>query len=96
MAAVRLSRELAPGMIERKSGIILHNASICATQPLGYEPIYNTTKAALVMFSKCLSNELAPHNIRVNAVNPGLVMTADWEKTARILTEGTGPPGTNT
>ncbi len=90
MAAVRLSRELAPGMIERKSGIILHNASICATQPLGYEPIYNTTKAALVMFSKCLSNELAPHNIRVNAVNPGLVMTADWEKTARILTEGTG------
>jgi NAD(P)-dependent dehydrogenase (short-subunit alcohol dehydrogenase family) len=28
-------------------------------------------------------------NIRVNAVNPGLVMTPDWIKTAKILTEGT-------
>ncbi|MFC3832787.1 MULTISPECIES: SDR family NAD(P)-dependent oxidoreductase [Deinococcus] len=88
MAAVRLSRSLAPLMIPRGGGAILNNASICATQPLGYEPIYNVTKAALVMFSKCLANELIPHGIRVNALNPGLVRTPDWEKTARILTEG--------
>ncbi len=89
MAAVRLSRALAPLMIARGGGVILNNASICATQPLYYEPIYNTTKAALVMFTKCLANELIPDNIRVNAVNPGLVMTPDWVKTAKILTEGT-------
>lgn len=89
MAAVRLSRLLAPMMQRRGGGVILNNASICATQPLGYEPIYNTTKAALVMFSKCLANELIPMNIRVNTVNPGLVMTPDWQKTAKILTEGT-------
>jgi NAD(P)-dependent dehydrogenase (short-subunit alcohol dehydrogenase family) len=65
MAAVRLSRLLAPLMKRRGGGVILNNASICATQPLGYEPIYNTTKAALVMFSKCLANELIPYNIRV-------------------------------
>jgi NAD(P)-dependent dehydrogenase (short-subunit alcohol dehydrogenase family) len=88
MAAVRLSRALAPSMRERGAGVILNNASICATQPLGYEPIYNVTKAALVMFSKCLANELIPYNIRVNAVNPGLVMTPDWQKTAKLLTEG--------
>lgn len=87
MAAVRLSRTLAPSMRSRGGGVILHNASICATQPLGYEPIYNTTKAALVMFAKCLANELIPFNIRVNTVNPGLVMTPDWQKTAKILTE---------
>ncbi len=51
MAAVRLARALAPGMRARGGGVILHNASICASQPLGYEPIYNVTKAALVMFS---------------------------------------------
>jgi NAD(P)-dependent dehydrogenase (short-subunit alcohol dehydrogenase family) len=90
MAAVRLARAFAPGMKSRGGGVILHNASICATQPLGYEPIYNVTKAALVMFSKCLANELIGDNIRVNAVNPGLVMTPDWQKTAKILTEGTG------
>jgi NAD(P)-dependent dehydrogenase (short-subunit alcohol dehydrogenase family) len=88
MAAVRLSRSLAPFMIQRGGGVILNNASICATQPLGYEPIYNTTKAALVMFSKCLAEELIPHNIRVNTVNPGLVLTPDWQKTAKILTQG--------
>ena len=88
MAAVRLSRALAPAMQRRGGGVILHNASICATQPLGYEPIYNVTKAALVMFSKCLANELIPFNIRVNTVNPGLVMTPDWQKTAKLLTEG--------
>jgi NAD(P)-dependent dehydrogenase (short-subunit alcohol dehydrogenase family) len=89
MAAVRLARALAPGMRSRGGGVILHNASICASQPLGYEPIYNVTKAALVMFSKCLANELIGDGIRVNAVNPGLVSTPDWEKTARLLTEGT-------
>lgn len=88
MAAVRLSRALAPGMKVRGGGVILNNASICASQPLGYEPIYNTTKAALVMFSKCLANELIGDNIRVNTVNPGLVMTPDWIKTARLLTAG--------
>ena len=88
MAAVRLARALAPAMQQRGGGVILHNASICATQPLGYEPIYNVTKAALVMFSKCLANELIPANIRVNTVNPGLVMTPDWQKTAKLLTAG--------
>ena len=90
MAAVRLSRGLAPGMRGRGGGVILNNASICAQQPLWYEPIYNTTKAALVMFSKNLANELIPFNIRVNALNLGLVLTPDWIKTATQLTEGTG------
>lgn len=89
MAAVRLSRSLAPLMKARGGGVILNNASICAAQPLGYEPIYNTTKAALVMFSKCLANELIPDNIRVNTVNPGLVLTPDWYKSATLLTKGT-------
>jgi len=90
MAAVRLSRALVPSMRKRGGGVIINNASICAKQPLGYEPIYNTTKAALVMFSKCLADELVGDNIRVNTVNPGLVLTPDWRKTATILGEKQG------
>lgn len=90
MAAIRLSRAMVPGMRKRGGGVILNTASICAKQPLGYEPIYNTTKAALVMMSKCLANELIKDNIRVNVVNPGLILTPDWKKTAGILTQGTG------
>ena len=88
MAAVRLARDLFPLMQKRGGGVILNNGSICASQPLGYEPIYNTTKAALAMFTKCLANEFIQYNIRVNLVNPGLVMTPDWIKTAKILTQG--------
>ena len=90
MAAVRLARGLAPVMKARGGGVILHNASICATQPLWYEPIYNTTKAALMMFSKCLATELVGDNIRVNCVNPGLILTPDWIKTAKQLTADKG------
>jgi len=85
MAAVRLGRGLVPQMKARGGGAILHNASICAVQPLWYEPIYNTTKAALMMFSKTLANEVVGDNIRVNTVNPGLVRTPDWVKTAKQL-----------
>ncbi len=90
MAAVRLSRGLVPQMREKGGGVILNNASICAVQPLSYEPIYNVTKAALMMFSKNLATEVIGEGIRVNCVNPGLVLTPDWMKTAKQLTADTG------
>ena len=90
MAAVRLARGIVPTMKSRGGGAILHNASICAVQPLWYEPIYNVTKAALLMFSKNLANEVIKDNIRVNTVNPGLILTPDWIKTAKQLSAGTG------
>jgi 3-oxoacyl-[acyl-carrier protein] reductase len=90
MASVRLARGLVPGMRRRGGGAIVHNASICAVQPLWYEPIYNVTKAALMMFSKTLATEVVGDNIRVNCVNPGLVLTPDWVKTANQLTADSG------
>jgi NAD(P)-dependent dehydrogenase (short-subunit alcohol dehydrogenase family) len=90
MAAVRLARGFVPMMRARGGGAILHNASICAVQPLWYEPIYNVTKAALLMFSKNLANEVIKDNIRVNTINPGLILTPDWIKTAKQLTAESG------
>ena len=89
MAAVRLARGLVPLMRKKGGGVILNNASICAKQPLYYEPIYNTTKAALMMLSKCMANEFIKDNIRVNCINPGLVLTPDWISTAKKLTVDT-------
>jgi NAD(P)-dependent dehydrogenase (short-subunit alcohol dehydrogenase family) len=90
MAAMRLARGLVPSMRQRGGGVILNNASICAAQPLWYEPIYNVTKAALVMLSKNMANEFIKDGIRVNAINPGFVLTPDWIKTAKQLTADTG------
>jgi NAD(P)-dependent dehydrogenase (short-subunit alcohol dehydrogenase family) len=90
MAAVRIARGLVPMMESRGGGAILNNASICATQPLWYEPIYNVTKAALLMLSKNMATEFIPKGIRVNTVNPGLILTPDWMKTAKQLSSDTG------
>ena len=91
MAAIRLSRALVPLMKERPGeGVIINVTSICAIQPLHYEPIYNVTKAALNMLSKCMAEEFIKDNIRVLAIAPGLVLTADWYKTAGILSKQEG------
>ena len=90
MAAMRLARGLVPSMRQRGGGVILNNASICAAQPLWYEPIYNVTKAALVMLSKTMASEFIKDGIRVNAINPGFVLTPDWIKTAKQLTVDKG------
>ncbi len=90
MSTVRTARAFVPYMEKRGGGVILNTASICATQPLWYEPIYNTTKAALLMLGKCMANELISKNIRVNTISPGLVLTPDWWKTAGILSEKEG------
>ena len=90
MAAIRTSRLLVPFMKKRGGGAIVNIASVCAKQPLDYEPIYNTTKAALVMLTKCLANELVHDNIHVNSICPGLIITPDWRKTATILSKDLG------
>lgn len=90
MAAMRLARCAVPLMRHQGGGVILHNASINAKQPSPTEPIYNVTKAALVMFSKCLANELIHENIRVNCVNPGMILTDGWILPAQKETTGTG------
>ena len=83
MAAGRISRALALQMEKKGGGAMINIASICAVQPSASEPIYNTTKAALMMLSKCLSNELISKNIRLNRVNPGLIQKPDWESRAQ-------------
>lgn len=90
MAAIRLSRGLLPLIKKSDCGVILNTASLCAKQPLDYEPIYNVTKSALVMLSKCMAEEFIDYNIRVNCINPGSTLTPDWKRTASILGEKEG------
>ena len=76
MCAVRLDRAFLPGMIERKSGAIVHITSIQRRLPL-YESTtaYAAAKAALANYSKSLANEFGPRGIRVNSVAPGFIET---------------------
>ena len=69
-----VSKAVAGGMIERKSGAIVNLSSIAARHGGGPgAALYSAAKAAVACFTKGLSKELAPHGIRVNAVSPGTV-----------------------
>ncbi len=88
LAAVRLDRLLAPAMLERGAGVILHVASIQRTLPLHASTIpYAAAKAALVTYSKALSKELGPHGVRVNVVSPGWIRTDAAERMVRRLAD---------
>jgi NAD(P)-dependent dehydrogenase (short-subunit alcohol dehydrogenase family) len=79
MATVRLARRLVPLMHRRGGGVILTNGSLCGKQPFPTNPIFSVTKAALMMLTKCLANEVARLNVRVNCVNPGPVFVEHWQ-----------------
>lgn len=75
-AAFSVSQAVAKGMIERGSGgAIVMLSSLSSTIAVNNQPIYTTTKAAMDQLTRCLAIELGPHKIRVNAVNPALVLT---------------------
>ncbi len=77
MAAVRFDRSLLPGMLEHRSGVILHIASIQHRLPLYDSTLaYAAAKAALSTYSKGLANEIGPNGVRVNLISPGFIETS--------------------
>lgn len=77
LAPIRLDRAFLPQMIERKSGVIIHIASIQGRLPLYDSTLaYAAAKAGLINYSKGLSNEVSPKGVRVLTVSPGWINTA--------------------
>jgi dehydrogenase/reductase SDR family member 4 len=74
-AALRLVRLTVPGMIERGGGSIINISSIAGLQPQPGGLLYSFTKAGLIMLTRSWAREFGTHNIRVNAIAPGLVQT---------------------
>jgi len=56
-------------------GTIVNIASIDAFHPSGALAHYDSSKGGLVMLTRALAKELAPHRIRVNAIAPGAIET---------------------
>lgn len=67
-------RAIGP-MIRQKYGVIINMSSIWGKEGASLEAAYSASKGAINSFTKALSKELAPSNIRVNAIAPGVVLT---------------------
>jgi glucose 1-dehydrogenase len=59
-----------------RGGAILNIASIEAPRPQPNHIAYSASKGALVMLTKAMALDLAPHGVRVNAIGPGVIETA--------------------
>lgn len=75
MGMVNVAHAVVPGMVERKAGTMVFIGSVAAQIGSPTDPPYSASKAANINFAHCLAKDLAPHGIRVNIVNPGMVQT---------------------
>lgn len=81
MSAVRSVDEALPALRQSKSPSILILGTMAASETFVAPMAYNAIKAALVTWSKQLSQQLAPEGIRVNCLSPGptLFKGSNWE-----------------
>lgn len=98
---VAACREVMPGMLRRRRGAITLISSVAAQRPGRGQALYAASKGAVESLARALAVELAPRNIRVNAVAPGVIdtdMTAELqalaptELTARVALGRLGRP----
>jgi len=74
----RAVRAVLPHMIARRSGDIVVTSSISGHQAIPWEPVYSATKHAVQAFVHGVRRQVAPHNVRVGALAPGMVLNELW------------------
>jgi len=75
MTCILVCREVAPEMMERRSGRIINIGSIAGLQGNSQSAIYSTAKAAVHEYTRCLAALLRHYNVTVNAIAPGDILT---------------------
>jgi NAD(P)-dependent dehydrogenase (short-subunit alcohol dehydrogenase family) len=70
-----LAKLCYPIMKQRGGGAVINIASIEGIKPSENLGIYSISKAALIMMTKVMANEMGKANIRVNAICPGYIKT---------------------
>ena len=73
-APFRLMREAAPALA-RSRGAIVNVSSVTGLRAFPNVLAYCASKAAIDQVTRCAALELAPKGVRVNAVNPGVVIS---------------------
>lgn len=69
--AIRTTRAVLPGMLERGGGRLVHVASDAGRVGSSLESIYSAAKGGLIAFSKTIAREVARHGVTSNCVCPG-------------------------
>ncbi len=70
-----LSRSAIIALIKQKSGSVINITSVSGVIGMPRQTNYAASKAGIIGFTKSLAREVAPYNVRVNAVAPGFIET---------------------
>jgi 2-hydroxycyclohexanecarboxyl-CoA dehydrogenase len=76
LGGVHVAHAFAPSLIGQKRGTILFISSVAGQIGSQTDPPYSAAKAGLINFAICAAKDLAPYNVRVNTICPGMVQTA--------------------
>lgn len=74
-AMLRVIQKVSKRMSRQRKGCIINMGSIAGIEPQPGKIAYGSSKAAVMMMTKCLAKELGPMGIRVNAIAPGPIET---------------------
>ncbi|MCP4757702.1 MAG: SDR family oxidoreductase [Proteobacteria bacterium] len=77
-----------PHFKNQKRGKIVNVSSVAGRQGVEILAAYAASKAGVISFNQSLAMHLAPFNINVNAVCPGIIWTPMWAEGVRILAQG--------
>jgi NAD(P)-dependent dehydrogenase (short-subunit alcohol dehydrogenase family) len=83
-------RAVVPHMMERRSGRIVNISSMVGKEAIPTFVHYCASKFAVIGLTQGLAKELAPYDVNVNAVCPGVVRTALWEPLLDQLSKNKG------
>jgi meso-butanediol dehydrogenase/(S,S)-butanediol dehydrogenase/diacetyl reductase len=72
---VHTCRVVVPHMMERRQGRIIITASYNGVRAGSHVIPYRVSKAAILMYTRCLATVMAPYNVTVNALCPGVTLT---------------------
>lgn len=70
----RMTRAFLPHMYERRSGVMVNNASVLGWRAQKGQAHYAAAKAGVMAFTRCSAIEAAEYGVRINAVAPSLAM----------------------
>jgi meso-butanediol dehydrogenase/(S,S)-butanediol dehydrogenase/diacetyl reductase len=72
------------GQADRSYGKIVNFSSVAGRSGRPFDPAYSASKWAVISITQSAALYLAPYNINVNAVCPGMVITPMWENIDRV------------
>ena len=89
-SAIELTRQVLPGMRQRRWGRILNITSIAVKQPVENLMLSNSLRAGLTGFARTLANEVAADGVTVNNILPGYTRTERLDDLAQMMADKQG------